>query len=97
MEGSESLLRKVRAIGTIGSTSLLAMALLLVPTLAAGQRAPQQTRMNAPVSGRPLGAFTPAVSDPRLSAMLALGRGSETAGVKAPSGRPETGAFIRVC
>jgi hypothetical protein len=64
-------LRKVRAIGTIGSTSLLAMALLLAPSLAVGQRAPQQNRMNAPVSGRPLGAFTPAVSDPRLSAMLA--------------------------
>lgn len=66
-----SLLRKVRAIGTV-SASLLAAALVLAPAWTAfAQRNPQQQRMNAPVSGRPLGAFTPAVADPRLSAMLA--------------------------
>ena len=67
-----SLLRKSRAIGTIGSASLLAAMLVLAPAwTASAQRAAQQTRMNAPASGRPLGAFTPAVSDPRLGAMLA--------------------------
>ncbi len=65
-------MRNVRAIGTVGSASLLAAALVLAPALAApAQRGPQQTRMNAPVAGRPLGAFTPAVSDPRLGALLA--------------------------
>ena len=67
-----SLLRKLRAIGTAGSASLLAMALVLAPALAApNQSRPQQVRMNGPVIGRPLGAFTPAVSDPRLGALLA--------------------------
>lgn len=67
-----SLLRKLRAIGTAGSASLLAASLVLAPVwTASAQRASQQNRMNAPVSGRPLGAFTPAVADPRLSALLA--------------------------
>lgn len=67
----------MRAIGTAGSMSLLATALVLAPALAAPtqQRAPQQTRMNAPASGRPLGAFTPTVSDPRLGALLARRQG----------------------
>ncbi|HTU09328.1 MAG TPA: porin [Allosphingosinicella sp.] len=61
----------MRAIGTAGTVSLLATALLLVPALAAPtQRTSQQNRMNGPVAGRPLGAFTPAVSDSRLGAML---------------------------
>jgi hypothetical protein len=69
--------KNVRAIGTTGAVSLLAIAFLLAPALAAPtQRVPQQTRMNAPVAGRPLGAFTPAVSDPRLSALLARQRSS---------------------
>lgn len=66
----------MRAIGTIGSASLCAMLLVLAPALATGQRAPQQTRMNGPAAGRPLGAFTPAVSDPRLNAMIARRPGS---------------------
>lgn len=61
-------MRKVRAIGT--GASLLATAILLVPALAAPNQPSQQNRMNAPTAGRPLGAFTPAVSDPRLGAML---------------------------
>lgn len=62
----------MRTIGMVGSASLLAAALVLAPAwTASAQRAAQQARMNAPVSGRPLGAFTPAVADPRLSAMLA--------------------------
>lgn len=65
-------MRKLRAIGTLGSMSLLATALLLAPALAAPTtQRPQQIRMNAPTVGRPLGAFTPAVADPRLGALLA--------------------------
>lgn len=67
----------MRAIGTVGSVSLFAATLVLAPALAAPpQRAAQQTRMNAPVTGRPLGAFTPAVSDPRLGALLARRQGN---------------------
>ncbi len=62
----------MRAIGTVGSASLFAALLVLAPNLASGQRdSRQQTRMNGPVAGRPLGAFTPAVSDPRLNALIA--------------------------
>ena len=61
----------VRALGMAGGASLLATALLLAPALAAPAQRPQQVRMNGPVVGRPLGAFTPAVADPRLGALLA--------------------------
>jgi hypothetical protein len=71
----------LRAIGSAGSASLLATALVLAPALAApAQRAPQQTRMNGSVVGRPLGAFTPAVSDPRLGALLARRPASSLSG-----------------
>lgn len=51
--------------------SLFAAALLLGSALAAPAQHPQQVRMNGPAVGRPLGAFTPAVADPRLGALLA--------------------------
>lgn len=66
---------KSRAIGTAAGGSLIAIALMLAPALAAtGQRA-QAGRPAAAFSGRTLGSFTPAVSDPRLAASLAR-RGS---------------------
>lgn len=72
----------MRAIGTVGSASLLAAALVLAPSWSAfaQQRTPQQSRMNGPVAGRPLGAFTPAVSDPRLGALLARRQGTSLSG-----------------
>lgn len=64
-------MRKRRAIGSAGSASLVAVALLLAPALvataAARNTAPQPTVAQA----RSVGAFTPAVSDPRLAAVLA--------------------------
>jgi hypothetical protein len=59
-------LKKVRDIVAVGSASLAAIALLLAPAIA-------QTSGPRPVSmtARPAGAFTPAVSDPRLAAALA--------------------------
>jgi hypothetical protein len=71
-----SLLRKPRAIGTAAGASLVAVALLLAPALAApGQRDQvQPTRASVSYAGRPLGSFTPAVSDPRLAATLARRR-----------------------
>lgn len=96
-------MRNVRAIGTVGSMSLLAAALALAPALAApAQRNTQQTRMNAPVSGRPLGAFTPAVSDPRLGALLArrqgntLGAGFSFTPSSAPGERASRGLRVAV-
>jgi hypothetical protein len=68
-------LRKPRAIGSAAGVSLVAIALTLAPALAApGQRA-NAGRTNSSFSARPLGSFTPAVSDPRLAAALAR-RGS---------------------
>jgi hypothetical protein len=70
-----SLLRKPRAIGTAAGVSLVAIALLLAPALAApGTRSQQQARPNVSFAGRPVGSFTPAVSDPRLAATLARRR-----------------------
>ena len=62
----------LRAIGAAGGVSLVAIALLLAPALGATT---QRSKANRPtaisLSGRPIGAFTPAVSDPRLAALLA--------------------------
>ena len=62
----------LRAIAVAGSASLAALALLLAPAVGATT---QRARTNRPaavaLSGRPVGAFTPAVSDPRLAAVLA--------------------------
>lgn len=64
-------MRSLRAIGTAGSASLLAIALLLTPALAANTQRAKANRPAAALGGRPVGAFTPAVSDPRLAAALA--------------------------
>jgi hypothetical protein len=78
-----SLLRKPWAIGTAAGASLMAMALMLAPALAApASRAQQQARTSAPFAGRSLGSFTPAVSDPRLAATLARRRTSSTLGTE---------------
>lgn len=53
-----------------GSASLIAVALMLAPAFAqSGHRA--KARAPAALSARPVDAFTPAVSDPRLAAALA--------------------------
>jgi hypothetical protein len=65
-----------RAIGAAGGVSLVAIALLLAPALGATtQRNKANRAAVVSLSGRPIGAFTPAVSDPRLAALLAR-RGS---------------------
>lgn len=62
-------MKKPRTIAAAGGTSLIAMALLLAPALA--QTTPRtKARPVAALSARPVGAFTPAVSDPRLAATL---------------------------
>jgi hypothetical protein len=64
-------LKTLRAIGTAGGASLLAVALLLAPAWAAPSQRSKASRPATTLGGRPVGAFTPAVSDPRLAAALA--------------------------
>jgi hypothetical protein len=62
---------KWRAMGAAGSASLIAMALLLAPAAAETSQRARNARPAASFNARPVGAFTPAVSDPRLAAALA--------------------------
>src|SRR5688572_31446480 len=54
-----------------GSASLIAIALLLAPASAQTSPRTKHGRPAATLNARPVGAFTPAVSDPRLAAALA--------------------------
>jgi hypothetical protein len=64
-------LRKIGVLGTMGSASLIAVALLLAPALSAETANRGKARPAGESQVRPIGAFTPAVSDPRLAAALA--------------------------
>ena len=58
----------LRGLGTAAGASLVAVALMLAPALAApGQRT--KARPATTLGNRPVGTFTPAVSDPRLAAL----------------------------
>lgn len=61
-------MKRLGGIAAAGSASLVALALLLAPTLAANA---QYSSSRAVASSRPMGTFTPAVADPRLAAALA--------------------------
>ena len=74
--GEKGRLNKVRAFGTTAGASLVAMALLIAPAFATST---QRTKGNRPAAARSVGAFTPAVSDPRLAAALAR-RGTSLGG-----------------
>ena len=60
-----------RAIAAAGGVSLTAIALLLAPALGATTQRNKGNRPVAALNARPIGTFTPAVSDPRLAALLA--------------------------
>ena len=64
-------MRTLRAIGTAGGASLIAIALMLAPAMAAPSQRTKASRPTTSLGNRPVGAFTPAVSDPRLAAALA--------------------------
>ena len=64
-------MRKMRGFAAVGSTSLIAMSLLLAPALAETSQHQRTARPSPVLNGRPVGAFTPAVADPRLAAVLA--------------------------
>lgn len=69
----------LRAMGAAGGASLIAMALLLAPALASDTLARAKARPPVATQARPAGVFTPAVSDPRLAAVLArTGRSIDT-------------------
>ncbi len=63
-------MKKWRAIAATGGGSLIAVALLLAPAVAqTGSAGSARTPLS--FGSRPVGAFTPAVADPRLAATLA--------------------------
>ncbi len=59
---------KLGGIGAVGSSALVALALVLTPALAANTQPAKKAR---PAASLRAGTFTPAVSDPRLAAELA--------------------------
>ena len=68
---SRTSLNELRAIAAAGGASLVAIALMLAPAMAATTDRTKANRPAASMNARPIGAFTPAVSDPRLAAALA--------------------------
>ena len=60
---------KAGAIGGLGGASLIALALLLTPALAASQKKGQRSAPS--LVGRGVSSFTPAVANPRLAAAFA--------------------------
>ena len=66
---------KLRGMAAAGGASLIAMALLLAPAIAQTTSRTKAGRPVAALSGRSVGAFTPAVSDPRLAASIARSGG----------------------
>lgn len=62
-------MKRFGGLAAAGSASLVALA-MLAPTLAANAQY-SSSRAVATSSSRPMGAFTPAVADPRLAAVLA--------------------------
>jgi hypothetical protein len=66
----ESHVKRLRGLAAVGGASLVALTLLLGPTLAANAQR-SSARATASLPSRPMGAFTPAVADPRLAAALA--------------------------
>jgi len=90
-------LRHMRGFGVMTGTSLIAMALLLAPASAQTSQRNRATRPAA-AAARPVGAFTPAVSDPRLAALLAQ-RGSRVTSdfrFTPASASPERSRALRV-
>lgn len=64
-------LMKPGSVRGLGGASLIALALVLTPALAASQKKPKQSRPPAISVSGGIGSFTPAVADPRLAAVFA--------------------------
>ena len=82
--------KRLKAIAVAGGASLTALSLLLAPALATSAQRDRASRPSVSMNGRPIGAFTPAVSDPRLAGALAR-RGdvvSFTPAASSPTIRP---------
>jgi hypothetical protein len=90
-------LGRIRAIGAIAGASLVAIALVLAPAMAAPTQRGKAARPTATTLGnRPVGAFTPAVSDPRLAAALARRGASSDLRFALTPGASERGRGLRV-
>ncbi len=68
-------MNRLKAIAVAGGASLTALSLVLAPAIALSSQRDKASRPSISINGRPVGSFTPAVSDPRLAAALAR-RGS---------------------
>lgn len=64
-------MKRLKAMAVAGGASLTALSLLLAPALAAPGQRGKASRPTVSINSRTIGAFTPAVSDPRLAASLA--------------------------
>ena len=90
-------MKRLRAIGTAGGASLLAVALVLAPAWAAPSQRSKANRPTTTLGGRPVGAFTPAVSDPRLAAALARRGTNINSDFRfTPAARTERSSAVRV-
>ena len=85
----------MKAIAVAGGASLTALSLLLAPALAAPSQRAKASRPQIAMNGRPIGAFTPAVSDPRLAAALAR-RGNNVSFTPSAAATPDGSRAIRV-
>lgn len=87
--------KRLGGLAFVGSASLIALA-MLAPTLAANaQRSAGRALVASP--SRPMGAFTPAVADPRLAAILARSGSSFNPDFRfTPATANERGRQVRV-
>lgn len=89
---------RLRAFGGAGGASLAAIALLLSPALATGGGNERRSVSLSPSMARSVGTFTPALSDPRLTAVLQRRRATGGADIRfTPAAEPgERNRDVRV-
>ena len=88
-------MRRLKAIAVAGGASLTALSLLLAPAIAAPSQRDKASRPTVSMNGRPISAFTPAVSDPRLAAALAR-RGNNVSFTPSAAATPDRNRAVRV-
>lgn len=86
----------LRAVGVAGGASLVAIALMLSPALATAGDDRRPVSLS-PSAARSVGTFTPAVSDPRLTAVLQRRRATSGAEIRfTPAAEGERNRDVRV-
>jgi hypothetical protein len=86
----------LRAIAVAGGASLTTLSLLLAPALAAPTQRSKASPATMSMNGRSIGAFTPAVADPRLAAALARRGTSANTGIRFTPAATESDRAVRV-